>query len=323
MSKKPLVAVTRKIPEAGLELLQKHYELKVSKYDRVLKPAELKKLVKGADAILCLLTDKIDSQVLAAAGKQLKVVANYAVGFDNVDLAAAKKRKVVVTNTPGVLTEAVAEHTFALLVSAARRIPESDRFVRAGKYKGWEPELLLGRQLQGKTLGVIGLGRIGSRVAEMAALGYQIKVVYYDRGKRDKEMDEKIGSEAVTMRKLLTSSDFISLHVPLTRETRHLIGQRELNTMKRTAILLNTSRGPVVDEKALARALKQGTIWAAGIDVFEFEPRVTAELKKLPNIVMTPHTASATEEARAAMAELAAKNIIAVLSGKQPLTPAK
>lgn len=318
---KPLIAVTRKIPDAGLSLLSEKFDLKISPHNRVLSSAELKKFVKGAEAILCLLTDKIDGAVLTAAGKQLQVVANYAVGYDNIDLKAAKKHKVVVTNTPGVLTEAVAEHTFALLAAAARRVVESDKFVRAGRYKAWEPELLLGPQLQGKTMGVIGLGRIGTRVAEIAAQGYKMKVQYFNRGKSDRELDQKIGSREVTMRKLLTTADFISLHVPLTPKTKHLIGQLELKTMKRSSILINTSRGPVVNELALAKALKDKIIWGAAIDVFEQEPKITPALKKLQNIVMTPHTASATSEARDAMAVIAAKNIVAVLSGRKPLNP--
>ncbi len=321
MDKKSLVVVTRKIPEAGLALLRSHFELKVSPVDRVLKKSQLLKFVKGADAILSLLTDKIDEAVFRAAGKNLKIVANYAVGFDNIDLAAAKKHRVAVTNTPGVLTEAVAEHTFALLMSVARRIVESDKFMRRGKYKGWAPELLLGRELEGKTLGILGLGRIGSRVARIAAMGYKMKVIYYDRGKKDRRLDQMIGSQAASIRKILTSSDIISLHVPLSRETHHMISKTELLSMKRTAILINTARGPIVDEKALVWALKNGTIWGAGLDVFEFEPEVTGELKKLENVVLTPHTASATLEARSAMAELAASNIVAVLQGKTPLTP--
>lgn len=310
MSVKPLVVVTHKIPEAGLKLLLQRFNVRINP-----------KNFKGAEAILSLLTDKIDGKVMAAAGKQLKIIANYAVGFDNIDLAAAKKRKIVVTNTPNVLTEAVAEHAFALLMAVSRRIAESDKFVRAGKFKAWEPELLLGRELAGKTLGILGLGRIGSRVAEIGALGYGMKVIYYDRGKRNRELDKKIGAQTASVRKILTSADFISLHVPLTRETHHLIGRQELASMKKTAVLINTSRGPVVDERALAWALKNHVIWGAGIDVFEFEPKITPQLKKLPNIIMTPHTASATQEARDAMAVLAAQNIIAVLDGKVPLTP--
>lgn len=317
------VVVTRKIPEAGLAPLREKFDLKVSAYDRPLSRGELLKFVAGADAVLSLLTDKIDEQVFAAAGKQLRVVANYAVGFDNIDLAAAKKKRIAVTNTPDVLTEAVAEHTLALLTAVARRIAESDAFLRSGKYKGWEPELLLGQELRGKTIGILGLGRIGSRVAEIAALGFGMKVIYSDRGRKNRELDQKLGAETASIRKLLTSADVVSVHVPLTRETRHMIGKRELETMKKTAILINTSRGPVVDEKALAFALKKSVIWGAGLDVFEFEPKITPELKKLANVVMTPHTASATNEARDAMAVLAARNIIAVLSGKAAITPVK
>lgn len=320
---RPLVAITRKIPEAGLKLFEDKFETRLNPRDRVLNQAELRKLVNGASGILSLLTDKIDEEILRAAGPNLKIVANYAVGFDNIDLAAAKKRKVVITNTPGVLTEAVAEHAIALLMAVSRRIVESDKFTRAGRYEGWEPELLLGPELTGKTLGIMGLGRIGSRVAEIAAAGLKMKVIYYDNGSRNKELDQKLGAEAVSVRKVLTASDVISIHVPLTRETRHLIGKREFETMKKTAILINTSRGPVVDEMALAHALQKKIIWGAGIDVFEFEPKITRELLKLDNVVMTPHTASATIEARNAMAILAAKNISAVLEGRAPLTPVK
>lgn len=324
METKPLVVVTRKIPEAGLNLLREAgLRLKINPQSRVLDQKQLSRLVKGADAILSLLTDKIDLSVLEAAGKNLKIVANFAVGFDNIDLTSAKKRKVIVTNTPDVLTEAVAEHTFALLMAVTRRIPESDKFVRARKYRGWEPELFLGRQLYGKTLGILGLGRIGTRVAEIAAAGFGMKVIYYDRGRQNRELDKRIGSRAASMRQILRTSDFVTAHVPLTAQTRHLIGERELASMKKTAILINTARGPVVDEQALAGALKTGVIWGAGIDVFEFEPKITKALLSLPNIVMTPHTASATHEAREAMAQLCAKNILAVLSGRPPLTPVK
>jgi len=320
---KSLVVVTRKIPEAGIGLLETKFSVKVNPRNRALFAPELKNFVKGADAILSMLTDKIDKNILSAAGKQLKIVANYAVGFDNIDLTAARKMRVTVTNTPGVPTEAVAEHTFALLAAISRRLVESDRFMRQGKYQGWEPELLLGVELQGKTLGILGLGRIGSRVAEIGAKGFGMKVIYYDRGRKNHQLDTAISSEAVTVRKLLTASDFISLHVPLTRETAHLIGRSELSSMKKTAILINTSRGPVVDEKALAWALESKVIWGAAIDVFEFEPKLSPELKNLDNVIVTPHTASATIETRDAMALLAAKNIIAVLEKKPPLTPVK
>ncbi len=320
---KPIVAVTRKIPEAGLSLLRAKFDLRLNKKDGVLAAPELKKIVKGASGVVALLTDKIDDSVLSAAGRELKVIANFAVGYDNVDLVAAKKRKIIVTNTPGVLTEAVAEHAIALLMAVARRIVESDKFTRAGRYEGWEPELLLGPELSGKTLGIIGLGRIGSRVAELAALGLRMKIIYYDNGNRNRELEGKFGAEAVSMRKVITASDAISIHVPLLPTTRHLFGKAELASMKPSAILINTSRGPVVDEKALAAALKNKVIWGAGLDVFEFEPKISPELLKLDNVVMTPHTASATIEARNAMATLAAKNIIAVLEGRAALTPVR
>ncbi len=320
---KQLIVVTRKIPDAGLKLFEGRFQVKVFDRHGVVKPEDLKKMVRGAHAILAELTDKIDDTVFSAAGPQLKVVANYAVGYDNIDLAAAKKRKIVITNTPGVLTEAVAEHTIALMMTAARRVVESDRFTRAGRYEGWEPELLLGHEMQGKTLGIMGLGRIGGRVAEIAARGFGMKVIYYDNGNVNREMNTALGAEAVSVRKLLTASDFISVHVPLTPQTKHLIGKREFESMKKTAILVNTSRGPVLDEKALAYALSKKIIAGAGIDVFEFEPKITKELLKLENIVMTPHTASATIEARSAMSELAAKNIINVLEGRAPVTPVK
>ena len=320
---KQIVAVTRKIPEAGLKLLEDKFDLRVSNVSRPLSAPELKKFVQGASGVLALLTDKIDGEVLAAAGKQLRIVANFAVGYDNIDLPAAKKKKIVITNTPGVLTGAVAEHAIALMMSVARRVVESDKFTRAGRYEGWEPELLLGPELAGKTLGIMGLGRIGSRVAEIAALGLGMKIIYYDNGNRNRDLEKKLGAVAGTVRRVLTGADVISIHVPLVPATRHLVGKRELESMKSTAILINTSRGPVVDEKALADALKRKIIWGAGLDVFEFEPKITAELLKLDNVVMTPHTASATIEARNAMAILAAKNIIAVLGGRAPLTPVK
>ncbi|OGE84439.1 MAG: hypothetical protein A2846_02650 [Candidatus Doudnabacteria bacterium RIFCSPHIGHO2_01_FULL_49_9] len=320
---KQIVAVTRKIPEAGLKLLEDKFDLRVSNVSRPLSAPELKKFVQGASGVLALLTDKIDGEVLAAAGKQLRIVANFAVGYDNIDLPAAKKKKIVITNTPGVLTGAVAEHAIALMMSVARRVVESDKFTRAGRYEGWEPELLLGPELAGKTLGIMGLGRIGSRVAEIAALGLGMKIIYYDNGNRNRDLEKKLGAVACTVRRVLTGADVISIHVPLVPATRHLVGKRELESMKSTAILINTSRGPVVDEKALADALKRKIIWGAGLDVFEFEPKITAELLKLDNVVMTPHTASATIEARNAMAILAAKNIIAVLGGRAPLTPVK
>lgn len=312
------IFVTRKIPEAGIKMLrQKGYEVEVSPYGRVLKAEEIIKMGKGSDALLCLLTDKITDKVMQGLGSQLKIIANYAVGFDNIDKDSAKKRKIMVSNTPGVLTETVAEHAVALIFAVARRIAESDRFVRAGKYKGWEPELLLGSDVGGKTLGVVGLGRIGRTVAERMKKGFGVKVLYYDKF-RNEEAEKKLGIKYANLPSLLKASDFITIHVPLLSGTRHLINEKALKSMKKTAYLINTSRGPVVDEKALVQALKNNWIRGAGLDVFEEEPKLAPGLADLRNVTITPHTASATVEARSKMAELAAENIIAALSGKKP-----
>lgn len=319
----PKVFVTRKIPESGIKLLKEAgFEVEVSDYDGVLPRERLLQKVKGADAILSLLTDKIDGEVMDAAGPQLKIVANYAVGYDNFDLAAAKQRNVIMTNTPEVLTESVAEHTIALMFAICRRIVESDQFMRDGKYTAWAPMLFLGNGLVGKTLGLIGLGRIGAEVAKRMHDGFEMKILYYDI-KRNEEAEKKYNLKYVNLETLLKESDFISIHVPLLETTRHLIGEPQLKMMKKTAYLINTSRGQVIDEKALVAALKNSEIKGAALDVYEEEPKMAPGLADLPNTVLTPHTASATEETRSAMSELAAKNIIAVLSGQPPLTPIK
>ncbi|MDP1710727.1 MAG: D-glycerate dehydrogenase [candidate division WWE3 bacterium] len=326
------VFVTRKIPQAGLDLL-KGVDFSVWEEDRVIPREVLLERVKGVDAVLSLLTDKIDGEVMDAAGipspdaegrgpdpkaSGLKIVSNYAVGFDNVDVPAATQRKIYVTNTPGVLTEAVAEHTFALLLAAARRIPESDQFIRAGKYKGWGPLLLLGTEVKDKVLGIVGLGRIGSRVAEMANKGMGMKIIYHDP-KQDPEFEKEFSAVyKANLDDLLKEADFVSIHVPLLPSTRHLINADKLKLMKKTAYLINTSRGPIVDEAALVEALKSGTIAGAALDVFENEPNLAPGLAELPNLVLTPHTASATFEARGAMAVLAAQAILDVLAGKPP-----
>lgn len=314
------IFVTRKIPSRGIDLLKaKGFEVVVSPHDRVLAKDELMKyLAEGKyDAVLCLLTDKIDTEVLDVAGKQCKIFANFAVGFDNIDVKAAQERGIMVTNTPGVLTSSVAEHTFALILAIARRIAESDRFARAGKYVGWAPELLLGTDVSGKTLGVIGLGRIGSRVAHHAAKGFDMKVIYHDP-KRNEEFEKEFNAEYCEFDDLLKESDFVSIHVPLLPTTKHLIKAEKLKLMKPTAYLINTSRGPIVDEKALAGALRDGIIKGAAIDVFENEPRIEPGLLDLENVIMTPHTASATEETRQKMGELAATNIVEALEGRTP-----
>lgn len=341
------VFITRKIPSRGIELLSaKGYTVAMNPEDRVLAKAELIAFLKQDryDAVLCLLTDKIDAEVLdAGKAAGVKIFANYAVGFDNVDMKAAQERGIMITNTPEVLTQTVAEHTFALLLAIARRIPESDRFSRAGKYAGWAPELLLGTDVSGKTLGVIGLGRIGARVAHHAVWGFDMRALYFDI-KRNEEFEREFNEPAgaslasrsgeaklahatpagarVGFRSntddVFREADFVSIHVPLTPNTLHLVNAERLKLMKPTAYLINTSRGPIVDEAALRDALKAGTIKGAAIDVWEHEPELTPGLAELENIILTPHTASATEETRQRMGEVAAKNIIEALEGRPP-----
>lgn len=315
------VFITRKIPEVGEKLLREAgFEVEVSDFDGVLPREQLLQKVNGVDAILSLLTDKIDGEVMDAAGPQLKVVANYAVGYDNFDLEVAKTRNIIMTNTPEVLTESVAEHAIALMFAIARRIVESDQFMRDGKYMGWAPMMFLGNDLVGKTLGLVGLGRIGEAVAKRMHDGFEMKILYYDI-KRNEEAESKYNLKYTELETLLKEADFISIHVPLLESTRHLINRQRLSVMKRDAYLINTSRGPVVDEKALVEALGKGIIKGVALDVYEEEPKMAAGLAELPNTVLTPHIASATVETRSAMSELAAKNIIAVLNNKPAITP--
>ncbi|MCR4256466.1 MAG: D-glycerate dehydrogenase [Candidatus Uhrbacteria bacterium] len=324
------VLITRPIPDEGIKLLkQAGHKIDLSKHDEVMPRKELLKRVKGVDALLSLLNDKIDEEVFKAAGPNLKIVANYAVGFDNIDLAAAKKRNIIVTNTPAPeVSETVAEHTFALMLTLAHRIAESDGYAHAKKYKGWGPNLLLGTDVYGKTLGIVGLGRVGTAVAERAVKGFKMKCVYADM-KPNKEFEKTFGAKRLPLDKLLQVADFVTLHVPLLPSTRHLISTEQFALMKKTTFVINTARGPIVDEKALLRALKTKRIAGAALDVFECEPEIDCdltdklELKAFPNVVLTPHTASATIEARQAMSKLAGENIVAVLAGKPPLTPAK
>ncbi len=317
----PKVFVTRPISEAGIKLFrEKGYEILINKKarDRAASEKELINGIKGAHALLSILTDKITSKIMDIGLPYLKIIANFAVGFDNIDLEAAKQKNIMVTNTPDVLTNTVAEHTFALMLAIAHRISEADRFSRAGKYKAWGPELLLGTDLSGKTLGIVGLGRIGSRVAHHGVVGFDMKVVYTDI-KQDVEFEQEFGARfAPTIDELLAQCDFVSIHVPLLSSTHHLINEDRIKKMKKTAYLINTSRGPVIDEKILAKALKEKWIAGAAIDVFEFEPDITRELKKLDNIILTPHIASATKETRDKMAILAAENIIDALEGRIP-----
>lgn len=314
------IYVTRNVPEGGIEALKsKGYEVVINPEDRVLTKEELITALKGQnyDALFCLLTDKIDGEAMDSFGSQLKVIANMAVGFDNIDVVEAKKRGIMITNTPGVLTDTVAEHTFALMLAIAHRVSEADRFSRAGKYVGWAPMLMLGNDLSSKTLGVVGLGRIGSRVAHHAVKGFDMKVLYNDI-KRNEEFEKEFSAVYMSFEDLLKQSDFISIHVPLLDATHHLINAEKLKLMKSTAYLVNTSRGPIIDEAALADALKNNVIRGAALDVFEFEPKITPELLTLDNIILTPHIASATEETRSKMSLLAATNIIEALEGRVP-----
>jgi len=319
----PKVFVTRQIPDAGIKLLrEKGFEVDVYEQDQVIPRDVFLQRVKGVDAILSLLTDKMDAELMDAAGPQLKVIAQFAVGFDNINLADAAARNVIITNTPGVLTESVAECAIALLFAISRRLVEADQFLRDGKFNGWAPMMYLGNDLTGKTLGLVGLGRIGEAVAKRMSDGFDMKVIYYDI-KRSEEFEQKYKIEYRELGDLLKESDYISIHVPMNEKTRHLIGAEQLKMMKKTAYLVNTARGPVVDEAALVEALKAGEIKGAALDVYEAEPKTAPGLTELPNTVLLPHIASATEETRGAMGELAAKNIIEVLEGRAPLTQVK
>lgn len=314
MAKKPKVFVTRKLP-AGLDLLEEETELKVSPEDRVLERKELIDHIKGQDALLCSLADRIDAEVMDA-GEHLKVISNYAVGFDNIEVAEATKRGIAVTNTPGVLTETTAELVWALLMAVARRIAEADRFLRSGKWQGWAPMLFLGRDIWGKVLGIVGLGRIGTAVAKRAK-GFNMEILYYSP-RRKQKLERELGVEYVPLEELLRRSDFVTLHMPLLPDTYHLIGERELELMKTTAFLINASRGPVVDENALIKALQEGKIAGAALDVYEKEPEVPSALKELSNAVLVPHIGSASVETRTKMAMVAIENLLAVLKGKVP-----
>jgi glyoxylate reductase len=319
------VFLTREIPDEGIKML-KRAGLKVEIYEggKLIPRRELLRRVKGKNVILSMLTEKIDKEVIDAAGPSLKMIANYAVGFDNIDLKEAANRNLIVTNAAcPEISETVAEHTIALIFALAHRIVEADHFTRQGKYKGWEPQLLLGTDVTGKTLGLIGGGAIASMVARRLSEGFGVKIVYTDI-KPNPELEQKFGAKLRTKTQLLRESDFVSLHVPLLPSTHHLIDDKAFTLMKKTAYLINTARGPVVDSAALVRALKKGKIAGAGIDVFEGEPAFARRkpdadyLQHTWNVILTPHTASATIETRQAMGRTAAENILAFMRGKKP-----
>jgi glyoxylate reductase len=311
------VLVTREIPSAGLRALEP-FDVRVL-HERPPERGELLDAVRGVSGILSTATEKMDGELMDAAGEDLKVIANMAVGYDNVDVEAAAERGIVVTNTPGVLDETTADVAFMLLLAAARRLGEGERLLRAGRWEWWGPKQLMGRDVWGKRLGIVGFGRIGQAVARRAR-GFGMEVLYHNRSRKE-EAEQELGARYVEFDELLETVDFVSVHTPLTDETHHLIGPKELGRMKPTAVLVNTSRGPVVDEAALADALAAGRIFAAGLDVYEEEPKVHPKLLELENVVLAPHIGSASVETRDRMAALAAENLAAVLRGEDPKTP--
>jgi len=310
------VFVTRRIPEPGLEILRRECEIvDVHPEDRVMTREEMLAAVPGRDGVLCLLTDRVDEEVMAAADRA-KGFANYAVGYDNIDLEAARRRGLVVSNTPGVLTDATADMAWALLFSAARRVVAADKHMRSGEWNGWGPMQFLGADITGATLGVVGTGRIGENFARKSA-GFAMPLLYTDP-RPNEGLERDLGARRVPLEELLRVSDFVSLHPPFLPETEKLIGERELGLMKPTAVLINTSRGKVVDEEALVRALRAGRPGAAGLDVYAEEPRPAPGLVELENLVCCPHIASATTRTRSRMAEMAARDLLAILRGEPP-----
>lgn len=314
---KPRVLVTQQIPQAGMDLLHSFADATVNPDpDRIWTKEEVIAALPGHDALLCLLTNPIDAAVMDAA-PGLKIIANMAVGFNNIDLSAATTRHIPVTNTPGVLTDTTADFAWALLMAAARRVAEADRFTRAGKFHGWGPLMLVGGDIEGKTLGIVGFGRIGRAVAERAR-GFHMRVLYYDTQPADPDTEHHLNAARVTLDELLAQSDFVSLHVNYTPETHHLIAAPQLARMKDTAYLVNTARGAVIDEADLVQALRDHAIAGAGLDVYEDEPVINPGLLELENVVLAPHIASATITTRNAMATIAVENIQAVFGGHRP-----
>ena len=308
------VFVTRRIPQEAIDILQKHFEVDIFESDAPITKEEILKRAKDCDGLLCLLTDTIDSEIMEVTG--IKAIANYAVGYENIEIDEATKRKIPVTNTPGVLTEATADLTFALILAISRRIVEADKYLRAGKWIGWGPLLLLGGDFVGKTLGIIGFGRIGKAVARRAK-GFGMNIIYVDPISHP-DIEVELDAHKVSFTEILRESDYITLHTPLTPETHLMIGKKEIEQMKPTAYLVNTSRGKIINEKDLIAALQNKTIAGAGLDVFFDEPEVNPELLKLDNVVIVPHIGSASLETRTNMAILAANGLVEALSGEKP-----
>ena len=321
MTDKPRIVVTRRIPDEALELVGEASEMWLSPHDRPLTEGELHEAIAGADAVVTMLHDRVDAPFLDAAGERLRCVANVAVGYDNIDVDAARERNVIVTNTPGVLTDATADLAMALILMTTRRLGEGERVVRTGEPWAWDMFFLLGTGLQGKRLGVIGLGAIGQATARRAR-AFGMEIVYHGRHQAADEVEAELGgARRLELDELLTTADVVSIHTPLTPETHHMIDARRLELMRSDAYLVNTARGPIVDESALVRALGERQIAGAGLDVFEREPEVDPGLLELENVVVVPHLGSATIETRTAMAMLAAENAIAVVRGETPPTP--
>ena len=314
---KPRVYVTRAIPGSGLKILAKRCELTIHNKEELPTKEDIIKNIADKDGLLCMLTDRIDSDILSS-GSKLKVISSFSVGVDHISVPEATQRGIYVTYTPGILTEATADLSFALLMATARHVAEADRYIRSGKWKiSWSPSMLLGVGVYGKVLGVIGLGRIGTAVAERG-LGLKMKVLYYSKN-RSLEKEESMGLQYMPIEELVRISDFISIHVPLNKETYHLVNRQLLSLMKKNAIIINTSRGQIIDEEALVEVLKEGRIAGAGLDVFQVEPlEKDNELLKLNNVILTPHLGSATYETRRIMSEVSAQNLISVLEGVAP-----
>jgi glyoxylate reductase len=305
-SNKPSILVTRTLANSSIDLLKQHFTVTLNPYDRIMTKSEIINHIKDKEALLCLLTDNIDKEVIRA-GNKLKVISNYAVGFNNIDIEEASKLNIAVCTTPGILTETSADLTWALILATTRRIVEADQFLREGRFEGWAPDMFLGMDVYGKTLGIIGMGRIGQAVARRAQ-GFEMSILYTAHSEKQVQ-----GAQQVSLDELLMNADIISVHTPLTAETRYLMGKREFNLMKKDAYFINTSRGPVVDEVAMLEALKNNKIAGAGLDVYEHEPKLTPGLVELKNVVLLPHIASATVETRTKMAIMAAQNAIDVI----------
>ncbi|MFH1258045.1 MAG: D-glycerate dehydrogenase [Candidatus Micrarchaeota archaeon] len=311
---RPKVFVTRPLPGHALEELKRHCDVELQEEDRPATREEITEGVKGKDGLLCILTDQIDIEVMDA-NKNLRIISNYGVGFDKIDLDAATKRKILVTNTPGALTETTADLAVGVMIAAARRIVEGDKFTRECRYEGWGPSMMLGQDVHNKTLGLVGLGRIGKAVAKRAHFGFGMKILYNDP-KSQEDFDKEFNARLVDFETLLKESDFISIHVPLTPQTRKMFGDKQFHMMKRTAVLVNTSRGLVVDQAALGKALKSSRIFAAAIDVYEDEPKSPVELIPLQNVILLPHIGSASLETRTRMADLAVQNLLDYFKGR-------